>query len=89
MINGTDGSTDPVLSVLIADDHRLLGEAVANLLRSGAGYSVRLTGGLDETLVALADSTYDIILLDLKMPGMVGLASVKTVVEKSGDAKVV
>ncbi len=89
MINGMDGSTDPVLSVLIADDHRLLGEAVANLLRSGAGYSVRLTGGLDETLVALADSTYDIILLDLKMPGMVGLASVKTVVEKSGDAKVV
>ena len=85
--DGKDNSEE--LRVLIADDHRLLGEAVANLLRTGAGYTVGTAETFDTTISALAAHKHDIVLLDLKMPGMVGLASVRTVIEKAGDAKVV
>ena len=83
--NGTGGA----LGVLIADDHRLLGEAVANLLRSGAGYRVATAESFDTTVAALAKDRFDIVLLDLKMPGMVGLASVRTVLDKAGKGRVV
>ena len=80
---------DTVLKVLIADDHRLLGEAVANLLKTGAGYTVRTSESYETTLTALSEARFDIVLLDLKMPGMVGLASVRTVIEKAVNGKVV
>jgi len=85
--DGKDNSEE--LRVLIADDHRLLGEAVANLLRTGAGYTVGTAETFETTISALSAHKHDIVLLDLKMPGMVGLASVRTVIEKAGDAKVV
>jgi two-component system nitrate/nitrite response regulator NarP len=78
------------LNILIADDHRLLGEAVANLLRAGAGYSVKTAETYEETVKAINNSDgFDIVLLDLKMPGMVGLDSVKSVVERAAPARVV
>jgi two-component system, NarL family, nitrate/nitrite response regulator NarL len=84
-----NGNAAAALQVLIADDHRLLGEAVANLLKTGAGYGVKTAETYDSTLSALAEAQFDIVLLDLKMPGMVGLASVRTVIEKAGAGKVV
>ncbi|SPF80054.1 response regulator [Pseudoprimorskyibacter insulae] len=78
------------LNILIADDHRLLGEAVANLLRAGAGFYVKTAETYDETVKAInSDTVFDIVLLDLKMPGMVGLDSVKAIVERSSPARVV
>jgi two-component system, NarL family, nitrate/nitrite response regulator NarL len=77
------------LNVLIADDHRLLGEAVANLLRTGAGYQVATAESYDATVAAIGRERFDIILLDLKMPGMVGLASVRNVLDKAGTGRVV
>ena len=84
-VNGTVGN----LNVLIADDHRLLGEAVANLLRTGAGYLVATAETYDATVAAMARERFDIVLLDLKMPGMVGLASVRNVLDKAAKGKVV
>jgi two-component system nitrate/nitrite response regulator NarP len=77
------------LKVLIGDDHRLLGEAVANLLRTSAGYTVATAESYDSTIAALAGGGFDVVLLDLKMPGMNGLSSVKQVVDKAGSARVV
>lgn len=84
-----ENGSDTALNVLIADDHRLLGEAVANLLKTGAGYAVRTSESYETTLTALSEARFDIVLLDLKMPGMVGLASVRTVIEKAANGKVV
>jgi two-component system nitrate/nitrite response regulator NarP len=75
--------------VLIADDHRLLAEAVGNMLRTGADYQVVTTESFEATLTAMAGASFDVVLLDLKMPGMAGLSSVKTVVDKAGGARVV
>ncbi|MCT4684518.1 MAG: response regulator transcription factor [Roseicyclus sp.] len=81
--------SETTLRVLIADDHRLLAEAVGNLLSTGADFSVTTAETFDETLAALAAGPFEIVLLDLKMPGMMGLASVKTVVEKAQGGRVV
>ena len=87
-MTGPNGGTG-ALSVLIADDHRLLAEAVANLLRSQAGWAVATAESFDGTIAALARGGVDIVLLDLKMPGMVGLPSIRAVLDRAGGARVV
>jgi two-component system nitrate/nitrite response regulator NarP len=77
------------LRVLIADDHRLLAEAVGNMLRNAAGYEVVTAESFESTLAALAGGRFDVVLLDLKMPGMAGLASVRAVVDRAGKSRVV
>lgn len=85
----TAQSDGNALKVLIGDDHRLLGEAVANLLRTSAGYAVSTAESFESTLAALSGGGYDVVLLDLKMPGMNGLTSVRQVVDKAAPARVV
>jgi two-component system nitrate/nitrite response regulator NarP len=85
----TPANNANALNVLIGDDHRLLGEAVANLLRTSAGYTVSTAESYDTTMAALSGGGFDVVLLDLKMPGMNGLSSVKQVVDKAGPARVV
>src|SRR6056297_1561697 len=77
------------LKILLADDHNLLAEAVGNMLNALPDYEAFTTDSLDGALSVLgAQDDIDLVLLDLKMPGMVGLASVKTVIDKAGDGKV-
>lgn len=76
--------------ILLADDHNLLAEAICTMINSREGYSATSTDSLFGLLAILNDQPdLDIILLDLKMPGMVGLPSVKTVLAKAGKTKVV
>ncbi len=78
------------LRVLIADDHRLISEAVANLLVSDGGFSVELVDSFDLVIKALSQTTpFDLVLLDLKMPGMIGLESVRQIVKAAGKSQVV
>lgn len=78
------------IKILLADDHNLLAEAVSNMLNSDPGFEAITTDSLQGVLSVLASGTdIDVVLLDLKMPGMVGLDSIKTVIEKAGQAKVV
>lgn len=78
------------LRVLIADDHRLISEAVANLLVSDGGFTVELVDSFDLVMKALSQTTpFDLLLLDLKMPGMIGLESVRQIVKAAGKSQVV
>lgn len=76
------------ISILLADDHRLLVDAIAPVLARESDFHLRTAGTLAETLAALRDAPSDVVLLDVKMPGMTGLASVKQVVEMAGDGRV-
>lgn len=79
-----------VTRVLLADDHRLIGEAVATLLSNTGRFYVETAETFDETIECLQNSeTFDIVMLDLKMPGLVGMDSVRRVVEDAGKGQVV
>ena len=78
------------LKLLLADDHNLLVEAVSNMLNAMPEYEAITTDTLNGVLALLNEhGDFDIVLLDLKMPGMVGLESVQKVVKSAGDGKVV
>ncbi|MFD0857490.1 response regulator transcription factor [Roseovarius aquimarinus] len=78
------------LRILLADDHNLLAEAVGTMLNAQPGYEAITTDTLDGALAMLnGEDGFDVVLLDLKMPGMMGINSIKTVVDKAAPGKVV
>jgi len=78
------------LSVLIADDHPLYRDALEQLIERAPG--LRLCGAvtnLPEALMALMGISCDLVLLDLHMPGMTGIDSLRKVHHLQPNAKVV
>lgn len=77
------------MNVLIADDHVLLAQAIADVLEKSLDVRVTVTTSRQTAIEALGQSQYDVVLLDLRMPGMHGLSSVAEVVKRTGDGHVV
>jgi two-component system, NarL family, nitrate/nitrite response regulator NarL len=76
--------------ILLADDHVLLAEAIASAMVRTQGYATVLAATLEQTLQELASGVkFDLVMLDLKMPGMMGLRSIKEVIAAAAPAKVV
>lgn len=75
-------------SVLIADDHQLLIDAVGQVLEREPDLSLRAARSLAETMSALEQEPVDLVLLDLKMPGMVGMSSIREVIKAANGAPV-
>lgn len=72
------------LHVLIADDHRLFGELLSALLSTiDTGAKIDFVPSFPSARAAVeANSGYDLILLDLAMPGMLGLSGVEQMVRR-------
>jgi DNA-binding NarL/FixJ family response regulator len=71
----TGSAGGAILRVVIADDHRLLPEAVRALLEPDADIEVAgVTYETERILPLVADVQPDVLLLDSHMPGMAGLA---------------
>lgn len=73
--------------ILLADDHGFVREALEQLLTVNHGDKVITTEDLDGTLRALAldAEPYDLVLLDVMMPGMNGLEGLQKVLGKVSD----
>ena len=85
-----DESRAEEFSVLIADDHPLYRDALEQLIKRAPG--LRLAGAvtnLPEALMALVGMSCDLVLLDLHMPGMTGIESLRKVHRLQPNAKVV
>jgi two-component system nitrate/nitrite response regulator NarP len=86
-------SVDPVrqTTILIADDHLLVAEAVAGALACAPHqFLTRIVSTLSEALVELGSGVqFDLVLLDIKMPGMRGLKSVEAVIAAAAPSPVV
>ncbi|SLN49164.1 Transcriptional regulatory protein DegU [Aquimixticola soesokkakensis] len=81
-------STTP-LSILLADDHQMVCDALKRVLSEDHGFQVDIAHDLEGTLRGLATGAYDVVLLDLSMPGMDGLAGLRRVVFAAPDSHVV
>lgn len=78
------------ISVLIADDHKLLAETVQLFLEADGSFTVARAETLDETLAMIADGgSFQIVLLDLDMPGMAGLSGLERTIAANSDGRVV
>ncbi len=78
----------PRARVLVCDDDRAVRAALSVNL-SKAGYDVTLVENAEAALVVLRDSPHDVLLTDVKMPGMGGIALLGLVRTHWPDTRVV
>lgn len=77
-----------VLRVLLVEDNPDHQRIVAHILR-GRGHTVDIAGDGQQALCMAQENCYDVILMDLKMPGMDGLEATKAIrVAESDDGRV-
>jgi two-component system nitrate/nitrite response regulator NarP len=82
--------TQRKLRLLIADDHRMIGEVVADFLTISGDFVVDLAETLDKALLRIHTAGgYDIVMLDLVMPGMVGTDGIGKIVAATAGGSVV
>ena len=77
------------VSVLIADDHKLIADAIKANLQTYENIVASTCYDLFSLLKLLDTAHYNIVLLDLQMPGMMGLESIAEVIAAAGDGYVV
>lgn len=75
------------MKVLIADDHVLLAQVLA-LDLTGRGHETEAVADFENALQRSKAGTFDVLLLDLNMPGMAGLHSIEQLCQKSDCTKV-
>jgi DNA-binding response OmpR family regulator/flavodoxin len=78
----------PGENVLVIDDEPYISKNVRKIL-SKKGYAVQQAVTRDEALDQLEAGAYDLVLLDLKIPGVKGLELLESVRQKQPQAKVI
>ena len=72
---------------MVCDDEEIMRDVLETVL-STAGYKVDLAKTGEEVLEAYENSTYDIVLMDVSMPGMGGLTALEKLIKIDEDAVV-
>jgi len=65
-------------TILLVDDEKVFTSNMSKLLTS-RGYRVSAVNDGDSAIRALQENSYDVVVLDLKMPGMDGITTLKEV----------
>ncbi len=74
-------------SVLICDDEEIMRDVLETLL-SGAGYKVELAKTGEEALELYPQKPFDLVLMDVSMPGMGGLTALEELIKLDPEAVV-
>lgn len=78
------------IRVLVADDHRIVRAGIRSFLESKPDIAVVGEAGTGEEALALARTLRpDVAVMDLNMPGMGGLQSIRLIKEQVGEVHVV
>ena len=88
---GPEGPGTPaMLQVLLVDDHPVVREGVRAMLAREADIEVAGEAGSGDEAVTLARSgSYDVILMDLRMPGTDGVAAIGRILADDPAARIV
>lgn len=78
----------PTGRVLVVDDHARARESVADILRH-CGHRVHCCSSALEALQLLDEESFDVIITDLRMPGMSGLEFIHALEQRQCEAQVV
>jgi two-component system invasion response regulator UvrY len=79
-----------IISVLLVDDHDLVRTGLKRLLEDVSGIKVVGEAGTGEEAVRLArEKQPDVVLMDVKMPGIGGLEATKKLLRTSPEIKVI
>jgi DNA-binding NtrC family response regulator len=81
-------SSPPIARVLVVDDDRAVGMVLASLLTQ-AGYEAHHVMGGEQALAALASRGIDVVISDIRMPGMDGMELLGEVKQRAPDVPVV
>ncbi|MBX7172545.1 MAG: sigma-54 dependent transcriptional regulator [Pyrinomonadaceae bacterium] len=74
-------------SVLIVDDEEIMRD-VLEIILSGAGYKADLAKTGEEAIEAYTSKQYDVVLMDVSMPGIGGLSTLEEIIKIDEDAVV-
>jgi DNA-binding NtrC family response regulator len=74
--------------VLVVDDNARARQSIADVLRA-AGHDVAASGSAIEALKMVEKTSFDVIVTDLQMPGMDGLAFIRTLAERRVESQIV
>lgn len=77
------------MRILLADDHDLVRDAIGSLLTAAdAEIDIFAVKDLPEALACVRNETFDVIILDLRMPGMNGLVGAQKMMGAAADTPV-
>jgi DNA-binding NtrC family response regulator len=74
-------------TILICDDEEIMRDVLETIL-SGAGYKVELAKTGEEALEAYTEHPFDVVLMDVSMPGIGGLTALEELIKIDPDAVV-
>jgi DNA-binding NtrC family response regulator len=74
-------------SVLVCDDEEIMRDVLETIL-TGAGYKVDLAKTGEEAVEAYEQKNYDVVLMDVSMPGKGGLTALEEIIKMDSDAVV-
>jgi DNA-binding NtrC family response regulator len=74
-------------SVLICDDEEIMRDVLETIL-SAAGYKVVLSKNGEEALAVYTEHSFDVVLMDVSMPGMGGLTALEELIKLDAEAVV-
>ncbi len=74
-------------SILVCDDEEIMRDVLGTIL-TGAGYKVDLAKTGEEALRAYEEKPYDVVLMDVSMPGIGGLTTLEQIMKMDAEAVV-
>lgn len=80
----------PIIKIVLVEDHELVREGFEHLILSGAGFDVVYsTGSAEKFIASLDDLRFDLLISDIALPGVDGIALAKEVKKLQPDAKII
>ncbi|WP_116082417.1 response regulator [Tropicimonas sp. IMCC34011] len=76
------------MRILIADDHELLRDMLVLYFEGEAGFEVETAADRASAEARMAETPYDLVLLDYSMPGMDGIASLDEILARKDAPRV-